>query len=204
MCPDDGSGGPDGSDRKHPRDDGDTAAAAADVQIWKNATWAVARAVYGDRQVADYFEPPWLTEDNFAGCTHWMLGSAMLSFKCLYTGADGANLYELKALRCVETGQGTAEKLLQHWQDMVFGGHHRKEAVIIVHALPKVEAYYGRRGFYRPGTLNAPNKLREAMQRETQDEGMISAAVKWKEDEGDGSHPVMIRSWKTLEKQQCV
>jgi hypothetical protein len=132
LCPGDSSGGPGGSDRKHPRDDGDTAAAAAAgmLPIWKNATWAVARAIYGDDTVDGAFPDDWLTEDNFAGCTHWMLGSAMLSFKCLYTGADGANLYELKALRCVETGQGTAETLLRHWQHpMVFGDHHRKKAV---------------------------------------------------------------------------
>ena len=204
LCPDDSSGGPGDSNRKRSRDDDGGAAAAADVPIWRNATWDVARAIYGDDTVDGAFPDDWLTKDNFEGCRHWQLYSAMLSFKRLYTGADGANLYELKALRCVETGQGTAETLVQHWQDMVFGSHHRKKAVIIIHALPKVEAYYGRCGFYRVGTLNAPNKLQAAMQRETKDEGMISAAVKWKDDEGDGSDPVMIRSWKALEKQQYV
>ena len=115
LCPDDSSGGPGDSNRKRSRDDDGGAAAAADVPIWRNATWDVARAIYGDDTVDGAFPDDWLTKDNFEGCRHWQLYSAMLSFKRLYTGADGADLYELKALRCLETGRGTATTLLQHF-----------------------------------------------------------------------------------------
>ena len=121
----------------------------------------------------------------------------MLSFECL-----GAGLYELKALRCLETGQGTATDLLKHWQGWeVFSGG--KEAVIIIHALPDVRRLYESCNFSFVCQLNADKKLVEVMREKKLGKEMIDIAVQWKKgvralNEERGTDPVMMRTWKDV------